>query len=581
MSPANPAPASPASASTVPSAASSGDALVVTGTGVVAGVAYAPVSRVQPRPQLPSGGTIAESEQDQAVNAFADAVVAVQNVLLDKAEHVTGHAREVLSATAQLVADRGLTRAVKKLIKHGDSAEWAVVQATDNLVAQFDRLGGLYAERTTDLRDIRDRLVAELRGEPEPGVPRPKSPVVLFAEDLAPADTAGLDPELTVGLVTEAGGKTSHTAIIARQLGIPCIVGTGVALREIKNDTTVLVDGAAGTVVANPDPQQAMAAVAESNAYFNRVREWRGPGRTSDDYAVQLLANVGDGNAAGKAAAGESEGIGLFRTELAFLSASEEPSVAEQAEIYRSVLEPYAGRGGRTHVVIRTLDAGSDKPLAFANFDAEANPALGVRGLRLAADNPGLLIHQLDAIAEARKGIDVDVWVMAPMVATVGEARSFAAKCRDRGLWPGVMVEVPAVALKAEQVLAEVEFFSIGTNDLTQYTMASDRLSSKLVDLNDPWQPAVLSLIQMAGHAGIKRHKPVGVCGEAAADPLLACVLAGLGITSLSMAATALPAVGVQLGDVTIEQCRQAAEAAVQAPYAVAAKARATALLKK
>ncbi|MCT3016547.1 phosphoenolpyruvate--protein phosphotransferase, partial [Propionibacterium freudenreichii] len=166
---------------------------MVTGTGVVAGVAYAPVNRVQPRPQLPSGGTIAESEQDQAVNAFADAVVAVQNVLLDKAEHVTGHAREVLNATAQLVADRGLTRAVKKLIKHGDSAEWAVVQATDNLVAQFDRLGGLYAERTTDLRDIRDRLVAELRGEPEPGVPRPKSPVVLFAEDLAPADTAGLD----------------------------------------------------------------------------------------------------------------------------------------------------------------------------------------------------------------------------------------------------------------------------------------------------------------------------------------------------------------------------------------------------
>ncbi|MCT2988892.1 phosphoenolpyruvate--protein phosphotransferase, partial [Propionibacterium freudenreichii] len=158
---------------------------MVTGTGVVAGVAYAPVNRVQPRPQLPSGGTIAESEQDQAVNAFADAVVAVQNVLLDKAEHVTGHAREVLNATAQLVADRGLTRAVKKLIKHGDSAEWAVVQATDNLVAQFDRLGGLYAERTTDLRDIRDRLVAELRGEPEPGVPRPKSPVVLFAEDLA------------------------------------------------------------------------------------------------------------------------------------------------------------------------------------------------------------------------------------------------------------------------------------------------------------------------------------------------------------------------------------------------------------
>jgi phosphotransferase system enzyme I (PtsI) len=553
---------------------------VVHGTPVVAGVAYAPMIRVQPRPQLPTAGSIEPDEQEAAVNAFADAVVAVQNVLLDKAEHVTGHAHEVLSATAQLVADRGLARAVKKLIGHGDSAEWAVVQATDNLVTQFERLGGLYAERTTDLRDIRDRLVAELRGEPEPGVPRPSRPTILFAQDLAPADTAGLDPELTVGLVTEEGGKTSHTAIIARQLGIPCIVGTGAALRTIKNDTTVLIDGSTGTVTPEPDPKLAQAAVAESSAYFNRVREWRGPGHTADGYAVQLLANVGDPDASSKSAAGESEGIGLFRTELAFLSAQEEPSVAEQAELYRRVLTPYAGRGGHSHVVIRTLDAGSDKPLAFANVDAEANPALGVRGLRLADANPQLLTNQLDAIARARQGIDVDVWVMAPMVATVPEARAFAAQCRERGLWPGVMVEVPAVALKAEQVLAEVEFFSIGTNDLTQYTMASDRLSSKLVELNDPWQPGVLRLIQMAGHAGLAVHKPVGVCGEAAADPMLACVLTGLGITSLSMAATALPAVGVQLGDVTVDQCRQAASAAVQAPDAVSARARAVALLK-
>lgn len=495
--------------------------LTVTGTGVVSGIAYAPVRRVQPRPQLPTGGTIDEGEQQAEIDHFAEAIVAVQNNLLERAEHATGNATQVLRATAELTADRGLSRSVRKLIKQNETAEWAVVQAVDNLVTQFERLGGLYAERTTDLKDIRDRVVAELRGEPTPGVPEPTEPIVLVAEDLAPADTAGLDPELTVALVTEAGGKTSHTAIIARQLGIPCIVGTGKAIRRIKNDTPVLVDGAAG----------------------------------------------------------QSEGVGLFRTELCFLSAPVEPGIDDQAAIYRSVLEPYAGRGGHTHVVIRTLDAGSDKPLAFANLETEENPALGVRGLRLATDNPDLLAHQLDAIAVARKGLDIDVWVMAPMVATVPEAREFARSCRDRGLWPGVMVEVPAVALNADQVLAEVEFFSIGTNDLTQYTMASDRLSPHLAALNDPWQPAVLKLIQMAAQAGLRANKPVGVCGEAAADPLLACVLAGLGVTSLSMAAPALPAVGVRLGDVTIEQCRQAARGALAAPDAVSAKAKAAAIL--
>lgn len=553
--------------------------LTVTGTGVVSGIAYAPVRRVQPRPQLPTGGTIDEGEQQAEIDHFAEAIVAVQNNLLERAEHATGNAAQVLRATAELTADRGLSRSVRKLIKQNETAEWAVVQAVDNLVTQFERLGGLYAERTTDLKDIRDRVVAELRGEPTPGVPEPTEPIVLVAEDLAPADTAGLDPELTVALVTEAGGKTSHTAIIARQLGIPCIVGTGKAIRRIKNDTTVLVDGAAGTVVANPDPDKAAAAVAESADYLNRVRSWRGPGRTSDGYGVELLANVGSGEAAAKAAAGQSEGVGLFRTELCFLSAPVEPGIDDQAAIYRSVLEPYAGRGGHTHVVIRTLDAGSDKPLAFANLETEENPALGVRGLRLATDNPDLLAHQLDAIAVARKGLDIDVWVMAPMVATVPEAREFAGACRDRGLWPGVMVEVPAVALNADQVLAEVEFFSIGTNDLTQYTMASDRLSPHLAALNDPWQPAVLRLIQMAAQAGLRANKPVGVCGEAAADPLLACVLAGLGVTSLSMAAPALSAVGVRLGDVTIEQCRQAACGALAAPDAVSAKARAAAIL--
>jgi phosphotransferase system enzyme I (PtsI) len=256
-------------------------------------------------------------------------------------------------------------------------------------------------------------------------------------------------------------------------------------------------------------------------------------------------------------------GIGLFRTELCFLDRDQEPTVEEQAAIYSAVLEPFAGEG--QHVVVRTLDAGSDKPIAFATHPDEENPALGVRGLRLSYADPGLLHRQLDAVAIAAERTATDCWVMAPMVATVAEARGFAAAVRERGLRPGVMVEVPSAALLAHQILAEVDFLSIGTNDLTQYTMAADRMATDLAHLTDPWQPAVLQLVAIAAEAGRQAGKPVGVCGEAAADPLLACVLVGLGVTSLSMAAAAVRPVGARVSGVTLGRCEEMADAALAA----------------
>jgi phosphotransferase system enzyme I (PtsI) len=277
---------------------------------------------------------------------------------------------------------------------------------------------------------------------------------------------------------------------------------------------------------------------------------------------VKLLANVADGESARKAAAGPVEGVGLFRTELCFLDRRDEPSVDEQAQIYGAVLSAFDG--GR-YVVIRTLDAGSDKPIAFATMEDEENPALGVRGLRLAAHNPGLLERQLDGIAAAAKDTGTETWVMAPMVATVAEAGDFAEQVRARGLKAGVMVEVPSAALLADRMLEVVDFLSIGTNDLTQYTMAADRLAADLAHLTDPWQPAVLQLIATTAAAGQAAGKSVGVCGEAAADPLLAVALIGMGITSLSMASAAVRAVGAQLSAVSSDTCRRAAEAALAA----------------
>lgn len=549
----------------------------LSGLGVVGGVGYAPAQWVRPRPELPTAGPeVPEDARPVEKDRFAAAASTVAGRLNDKASMVTGHASEVLAATAGLATDRGWQRAVNKHIDAGASAEWAAVQATDTFVAKFEKIGGLMAERTTDLKDVRDRVVAELRGEPEPGVPDPQEPVVLLADDLAPADTAGLRPEVIAALVTALGGKTSHTAIIARQLGIPCVVAVGKLLAEIPDGIPLLVNGDTGELFPEPDEAEARTLVAESEERAERIRAWQGPAQTSDGHRVQLLANVQDGAAARKAAEpGIAEGVGLFRTELAFLTAKTEPTIEQQTAVYKEVFDAFRGH----KVVVRTLDAGSDKPLAFANMPDEENPSLGVRGMRIALDRPELMTHQLDAIKAAAETSDVEAWVMAPMVSTVAEAEWFAGLCRERGLFPGVMVEVPAVALRADAVLEHVEFFSIGTNDLSQYTMAADRMSPYLSTLTDPWQPAVLRLIQLSAEAGQRVGKPVGVCGEAAADPALACVLVGLGVTSLSAAAPALPAVGAQLAAVTLDQCKQAAVAAVNAKGSLQAREEATAIL--
>ncbi|MFN3003989.1 phosphoenolpyruvate--protein phosphotransferase [Mycolicibacterium wolinskyi] len=545
---------------------------VLRGVPVVSGVQYAPVIRPGRLPEV-EVPDIDIDAADRAAEAgrFNAAATEVATRLRGRAAHATGAASEVLAATATLAQDRAWLGAAEKRIAAGAPAVRAVTEAVDQFVELFTQLGGLMAERVTDLRDIRDRVIAELSGLPEPGVPLPDVPSILCAEDLAPADTAGLDPRLVVGLATTLGGPTSHTAIIARQLGIPCVVAVA-GLDDIVAGTMVLLDGTAGTVTADPDPSEAAGALATAQRAAAAARRWAGPGATADGHAIAILANVQDGAAARAARETPAEGVGLFRTELCFLNRDKEPTVAEQAQIYGEVLQAFAGH----KVVIRTLDAGSDKPLKFAGHPDEANPALGVRGIRIAEGNPGLLDRQLEAIAAAAKTTDNQPWVMAPMIATAAEAKTFAAQVRSHGLTPGVMIEVPAAALLADKILEHVDFLSIGTNDLAQYTMAADRMSAELATLTDPWQPAVLALVAMAVRAGAAAGKPVGVCGEAAADPLLACVLTGLGVTSLSAAAAAIPGVGAKLAQVTLQRCRDAADAVLAT--ATAADARAAAL---
>ncbi|MDO5034432.1 MAG: PEP-utilizing enzyme [Actinomycetaceae bacterium] len=532
------------------------------GTPVVDGIAYAPVIWTR-RPSVPalSAVDLPEYERAAAIERFEKAADEVVARLEERASKATGHAAALLQINASMAGDPAWRKNIKKQVTRGIPPVQATMAVTEQFVSNFERLGGIMAQRTIDLRDVRDRVIARLEGRPEPGVPQPDHPVVLFADDLSPADMAGLDPSKFLALVTELGGPTSHTSIIARQKGIPCIVAAR-RLSKIEEGTYALVDGRAGTVHVGITQEDAQSLLDEDKRRRQLIEQWEGPGRLKDGTPVALLANVRDGLTATEAASVGAEGIGLLRTELCFLESISEPSVEAQQAVYEPAFEAFPG----SKVVIRTLDAGSDKPVPYATLQEEANPALGVRGLRTSGHNPDLLIHQLDAIAAAAKSLGrEETHVMAPMVSTLPEAKWFAGLVRERGMIPGIMIEVPSAALLAEQFMEHVDFVSIGTNDLTQYTMAADRLSPDLAEYSDPWQPATLNLIAHVARAGIKTNTPVGVCGEAAADPLLAVVLVGMGVTSLSVSPASLKAVGAQLSQFTMEQAKAAADAVLGA----------------
>lgn len=484
---------------------------------------------------------------------IAPATAVVVGRLRAAAAAAVGTGKEVLEATVQMADDPALRANAEKLVLgQGLPAPRAVYEAANAFCTMLASIGGYLGERVRDVQDVRDRIIAELTGVAAPGVPHLSEPSVLVARDLAPADTAGLTPETVLALVTEQGGPTSHTAILARSLGIPAVVGAKGAA-ELAEGTAVLVDGTTGTVTV-------LQEVAELEEVAADAAVWDGVGRTRDGHPVALLANVGDGAGAQRAAALHAEGVGLLRTELAFLSAMVEPSPAAQQQVYAAVLAAFAGKP----VTARTLDAGADKPLPFLAQEAEPNPALGVRGLRVALADTGVLDRQLDALVAAAGASQAQLKVMAPMVATATEARFFAERARAAGVATvGVMIEIPAAVLSAAEIAAEVDFLSVGTNDLAQYLFAADRQAGSLAALNDPWQPALLRLIDLLCRS--VGDTPVSVCGEAASDPQLAVVLTGLGVSSLSMGAGALAGVGAQLASVDLATARTAAAAALAA----------------
>jgi phosphotransferase system enzyme I (PtsI) len=540
------------------------------GVGVSHGVAIGEVRHMGTAAHEPPAEQIEEQDTPGEQERARQAVEAVASDLTARGSLVGGEAQAVLEAQAMMAQDPELASDVERRIAVGSTAQRAVYDAFAAYRALLADAGEYLAGRVADLDDVRNRVVARLMGVPMPGVPDSDHPYVLVARDLAPADTALLDPALVLAFVTEEGGPTSHSAILARALGVPAIVALPDAT-ELPEGTVIAVDGSTGEITVNPDEARQASLAMEAEERRAALEAAKGPGATSDGHKVPLLANIGGSGDVAAAVEAGAEGVGLFRTEFLFLDErGKAPSEEKQVRAYREVLEAFPE--GR--VVVRVLDAGADKPLDFLTPGEEPNPALGVRGLRTLLDHPEVLNGQLTALAKAAEGLPVYLEVMAPMVADRGDAKAFAEACRAAGLRAkfGAMVEIPSAALRARSVLQEVEFLSLGTNDLAQYTFAADRQVGALSRLQDPWQPALLDLVAMASEAARAEGKSCGVCGEAASDPLLACVLSGLGVTSLSMGAASIPYVRATLAKHTLAQCERAASAARAADSAQEAR---------
>ena len=542
----------------------------LTGIGVSPGIAIGPIRRV-------TRAEIAHAVPATAKQVFA-ALDSVANDLEKRSMTVAlDVARDVLSAQAMIARDPALVEAIgarlPDLIEYPD-VKPAIQDAFAGFKTALESLGGYFAERVADLDEIATRTIARLSGIEDEDLVL-NQPSIIVAQDLTPADTAALDLNFAKALVVEKGGPTSHTAIVARGLGIPAVVGCA-GVMGLAEGANVLVDGRDGSVILEPSSGEIDTRQTREGALRARAASVSGPGRLSDGTPVTLMANAGNAADAVAAALVGAEGIGLFRTELLFLDRETEPSVSEQIELYKSVFEAMVGH----KVILRTLDAGSDKPVPFINAIAEENPALGVRGWRLTRTADEVLSRQLEAVGKAAALVQTEVWVMAPMINTATEAAHFAARARAAGIKRvGVMIETPAAAIGADKVLIEVDFASLGTNDLTQYVMAADRLDSRLSDLTSTWHPAVLRTIGMAANAAGTMAMPIGVCGESAANPQLAAVLIGLGVTSLSMAPSALAEVRGFLASVDRATCLRAALVVSNASSADEAKALAIEIL--
>ena len=558
---------------------------VLAGVAASAGVAVGPAHQLRGAFTPPPERAAEAPEREQA--RLGEAIATARTAIERDHDTVAARAGEadaaIFNAHLVLLEDEALLEPAYRAIEHGATAERAWYDAAQEVAARYRAFEEpLLQERAADVLDVGRRVVDALTGDPSA---RPSAEGIVIAGELTPADAAALDPARVTGIATAHGTATAHAAILARALALPAVVGIGDAVLAIEDGTTVLLDGEAGTLQIDPpaDVQRDASERRERMATRRaRARERaHEPGATRDGTRIEVFANLGNAAEAAEAVEQGAEGVGLLRTEFLFLDRAELPSEEEQAETLREIATALDGRP----LVVRTLDAGADKPLPALPMPPEANPFLGVRGIRVGLERPDLLATQLRAIL--RVAVEYPLKVMLPMVATaeeIREARAVLDQARqdtgiDVPLEFGIMVEVPAAALTAARLAEQVDFFSLGTNDLTQYTMAAERGNERLAALLTGPQPGVLRLVQETV-AGARAHgRWVGVCGELAGDPPSAVLFAGLGVTELSMAPALVPEVKEALRGVDLAEAQEAARQALTAEDATAARALGASLL--
>lgn len=511
-----------------------------------------------------------EVEKDRFTEVRDQARSALQSERETVAEKVGEDKAEVFDAHIQFLDDPQIESSIENQIEREKAAEHAVNATFQEQIEKFERMDGRMAERADDLRDVRDRLLRRLLDQERVDLRSLPAGSVVLAERLTPSDTAQLDPGQVAGFATVAGGRTSHAAIFARSLALPAVVGVGERLRDVSEGSELLVNGDDGAVVVSPNDDTLQTA--QTNLDANIIDE---SVTTNDGKSIEVAANIGTPAEIDPAANRGADGIGLFRTEFLFLERDSPPSESEQLEVYTDALEAFPD--GR--VIFRTLDIGGDKPIPYLDLPDEENPFLGDRGIRRSlGDDADLFETQLRALLRAAGSDTVgDVAIMLPLVTTIGEIKaaqeqldSVAADLKSEGV-PyskpefGVMIETPAAALKADALAQYVDFFSIGTNDLTQYVMAAERGNEVVEELGDYRQPAVLRAIRRTVEGAMGNNCWVGMCGEMAGDPDLTELLIGLGLDELSMSAVTVPAVKEAVQDVNLHHAKTIAVQALSA----------------
>lgn len=480
----------------------------------------------------------------------------------------------IFAAHQELLEDPELHDVAISLINQGKSAAFAWKQAYVTQANQLSKLQNeLLAQRATDLRDVGQRVVRVLTGA-KSEIPVYPENTILVAEDLTPSDMATLDRSRVVGFCTTAGGATSHVAILARSMNIPAIAGVDPHVLELASGTLVILDGTRGKLRINPSPeemertrhQQTQIAVKREADFATKDQA----AITTDGQPIEIVANIGSQKDAADAVAMGGEGVGLLRTEFVFMDRAAAPSEEEQTAIYEEIVKTL---GVDRSIIIRTLDIGGDKPLAYMPMPREENPFLGERGIRVGFDRPELLRTQFRAILRAARSGNVRI--MFPMIARLEEIRDAKAMLEEErqrlGAAPievGIMIEIPAAAVMAEQFAKEVDFFSIGTNDLTQYTLAMDRGHPKLAPYVDGLNPAVLRLIELTVKGAEKHGKWVGICGGIGSDPQAIPLLVGLGVKELSVSVPSIPSVKAQIRSLSLADCQYLAAQALAAETA-------------